>query len=136
MDSRVATRLSLLAGFLGLGTAHAQHVVQALPSLQFDPPDLVIDEGQTVDFQNAGGFHNVREVEAADSVAPVQSGFCAPAPDCMASASAWSTVIAFAQPGTYHYLCEVHGTAMRGRITVIASLPVEPLIFASGFEGS
>lgn len=107
-----------------------EFVVEAQASRSFSMPELSIAVGDEVRFQNAGGFHNVREVEGADSLIPVPDGFCAPLPGCVASASAWSTVVSFDAPGTYHYVCEVHGAAMRGRVTVL------PRIFVNGFEGS
>lgn len=63
------------------------------------------------------------------------NGLCAPLPGCAASASAWSTVIAFDQPGVYHYLCQVPRNGMRGRISVLPET-VAPQIFVNGFEGS
>lgn len=113
----------------------AEHLVEARPSLTFSPDDLTIAQGDIVHFENAGGFHNVREVESDSGTMAVPDGFCAPSPGCAPSASAWSSAVTFDQPGIYYYLCEVHGTAMRGKISVLPDVSA-PQIFVNGFEGS
>lgn len=109
--------------FASLRTDAAEHVVSLLPDLSFSAPNLVVAPGDTVRFENVGGFHNIREVASEASAAPAAKGFCAPQPDCAASGAAWSGVIGFPQAGVFHYWCEIHGSAMRGTITVRSAAP-------------
>jgi plastocyanin len=115
--------LALALVLAPLCASAAEHLVQARPDLSFAPADLVIAVGDAVRFENSGGFHNVREVDSELSTTPVANGFCAPQPGCAPSGAAWSSVVAFPNAGVFHYLCEVHGSAMRGKITVTADAP-------------
>ena len=76
---------------------------------EFTPEAVIIAVGDTVQWDNAGGFHNV----LADD-----GSFTSGAPD----SSAWTFSAPFDTPGTYRYYCVVHGLpggmGMSGVITV------------------
>ena len=93
----------------------ADAFVTANSNLTFTPETVTILAGQTVNWTNAGGLHNVR----ADD-----DSFTSGAP----SSAAWSFDFQFDTPGTYDYFCEVHvGSGMTGTVIVVepaAYLPV------------
>lgn len=111
----------------------AEHRVEARPSLTFSPADLTITQGETVRFENTGGFHNVRQVDSEDDTRAERT--LRTAARLRRLCQRGSTVIAFDQPGVYHYLCQVPRNGMRGRISVLPET-VAPQIFVNGFEGS
>ncbi len=81
----------------------------------FTPDQVTIDVGDTVQWDNTGGFHSV----VADD-----GSFTSGAP----SSSPWTYNFTLNTPGTYSYYCEVHGApggvGMSGVITVEISNPV------------
>src|SRR3954463_1178858 len=90
----------------------ADQTISATPSNRFIPPSVTVDLGDTVTWNNTGGFHNV----AFDSDTFVQ-----PNP---ASGSPWSVSRTFTKPGTFRFYCQVHGgpngLGMSGAVTVNA----------------
>jgi plastocyanin len=88
---------------------------------RYDPALLTIHTGDTVTFTNAGGFHNV--VSDDDSVTAFR---CANGCDETGGNGdpdnpGWTATVAFPTAGTAPYHCEVHGTAMAGTITILAT---------------
>ena len=87
---------------------YADHQVEA-GSMYFSPADLVINMGESVQWNNVGGFH--------DAVADDGSfGFDACDGPCLIGSHT------FADPGTYSYICSVYGHAgmgMVGTVTVV-----------------
>jgi len=90
------------------------HVIIA-SGMIFTPADLTIDIGDTVRWENHGGFHNV----VADDGSFTNGS---------ASTSAWTYVRVFTSVGDIRYYCGIHGGAggvgMSGIIRVISSVGV------------
>lgn len=81
----------------------------------FTPFELRVRAGDSVQWTNTGGFHNVLADDLSFRCAngcDDTGGSGAPAP------GPWSFTRSFAAPGTYPYHCEVHGVSMSGRIVV------------------
>jgi plastocyanin len=88
----------LVAAFAPAATSlAANQTVTAQPSLQFSPNSVVIDQGDTVTWNNAGGLHNVHFDD---------NSFIMPASP---STAAWSVSRTFSAPGMFRYYCQVHG---------------------------
>jgi plastocyanin len=85
------------------------HVVIA-SGMTFTPSDLTITVGDTIRWENQGGFHNV----VADN-----GSFTNGAP----SSSAWTYAKAFTIVGEYQYYCAIHGSpggvGMSGIIRIV-----------------
>jgi plastocyanin len=120
---------TLLVGLVLLaGTAQGAnvHVQVGGTGLIFSPQTTTIRPGDTVTFNNLGGFHNVVADNGAFHCArgctnDGHGGNGAP------SSSAWQATLAFPREGTFGYFCEAHGTpgtGMYGTIIVQAPAPV------------
>jgi len=104
----------------------------------FSPQHVVIIEGDSVQWTNMGGFHNVRSDDCASALVPGlgctfrcangcdgQGGNGAP------SSAAWQATVAFATPGVVGYHCQQHGSpgsSMFGTVTVLG------IVLVDGFE--
>lgn len=99
------TLLLILSLFTAEGVYSQQTHVVTAPG-NFSPADLVITEGDIVDFQISG--HNAAEVDDATSNT-YNGGFKTPGSS--------GGQITFNTPGIFHYICEFH-PGMRGTITV------------------
>jgi plastocyanin len=75
----------------------ASQTVTANPTLTFTPSSVVINQGDTVTWNNAGGLHNVHFDD---------DSFVMPATP---SSAAWSVSRTFTAPGTFRYYCQIHG---------------------------
>jgi plastocyanin len=84
----------------------ADQSVTAEPGIEFSPESVTIDMGDTVTWNNAGGFHNV-EFDDGSYTQPA-------AP----SSSNWSVNRTFDTAGTFRYHCGFHGSAMTGTVNV------------------
>ena len=95
------------------------HFIEA-SGLNFTPNELTINVGETVQWDNVAGFHNVNGSLATYPNNPdgFSSGPVAPAP--------WVFTYTFTVPGVYEYVCDQHaGLGMNGTITVVGStLPI------------
>ena len=78
----------------------------------FSPDILTINPGDTVNWINIGGFHNVNGSLATYPGNP--EGF----DNGSANNSAWTFFHVFTLPGTYDYQCDPHAPGMSGIITV------------------
>jgi plastocyanin len=87
----------LVAAFTPASSLAASQTVNATPSLQFSPNSVVIDQGDTVTWNNTGGLHNVHFDD---------NSFIMPASP---STAAWSVSRTFSAPGMFRYYCQVHG---------------------------
>jgi plastocyanin len=91
----------------------------------FTPSTLTIAAGDSVTFVNKGGNHNV----AADNGAfRCARGCDGKGGNGNPSNSNWVASVTFANPGTFGYFCEIHGTptsGMHGAIIVQTSTPVQ-----------
>ena len=113
---RLLIMLSILAGLAAVlmiltitRAAFAQETVfvEATPANTFVPADVTIFVGDTVQWDNTGGFHDVEAVDGSfDSGAP--------------SSDPWTFSHVFDTPGTFDYFCEVQvGIGMVGTVTVV-----------------
>jgi plastocyanin len=88
----------------------ANQTVSATPSSQFMPSNVVIDQGDTVTWNNTGGLHNVHFDD---------NSYIMPASP---SSAAWSVNRTFTAPGMFRYYCQIHGgpngTGMSGIVWV------------------
>jgi plastocyanin len=85
----------------------ANQTVTANPSLTFSPNSIVINQGDTVTWNNAGGLHNVHFDD---------NSFIMPASP---STAAWSVNRTFSTPGMFRYYCQVHGSPNGGGMSGI-----------------
>lgn len=133
----MTTRLLTLILFLGLGYfAQAQDVIVTSNSDNtFTPANITIMVGQTVEWQNAGGFHNVNGSLATYPDNP--EGF----DNGAAASSAWTFTFTFNIPGVYNYQCDPHvGLGMVGTVTVMggntaADLVINEIMYNSPESG-
>lgn len=119
---------ALVAGLAGMAVPAFADVVivTANPDMTFTPSNVVIKQGDTINFRNAGGLHNVH----ADDGRFICSLNCTT--NNAPSTEPWSVMVQFNRVGTIGYYCEAHGDlngGMRGSVTVIDS------VFADGFDG-
>lgn len=92
------------------------HVVLTVGSTAFNPTNLTITVGETVEWQNTGGSHNVNGTTATYPNNPESFG--------NAVSSGWTFQHTFMTPGTYDYQCDPHlGLGMVGTVTV---MPLPP----------
>lgn len=108
--------LAVFALVLGLTlpAGAAEHTVNT-NGLVFDPADLTINVGDTVTWNNTGGFHNV-----SSNTGLFTSGD--------PSSDPWTFSFTFHLAGDYGYQCDVHaGQGMVGNVSVVG-------IFGDGFE--
>ena len=105
--------------------------------LTYVPAQLTINAGDTVTFNNAGGFHNVVSdtgaFRCAQGCSGVGNGDGGP------SDLPWTASVAFNVPGTFGYHCEPHGlpgSGMFGSVTVQGTTPPPtPAPLGPGFTG-
>ena len=101
--------------FLALSANSTTHTVIANNNNNFVPSSLNINLGDTVDFINTGGFHNVNGTLAAFPNNPQGFGNSV-------SSSNWTYQFVFNVAGSYNYHCDPHaGMGMVG--TIIVSSP-------------
>ncbi len=104
--------LFLLSVFCSFLTAQ-DHTV-TLQGTTFSPKDLTINAGETVQWNNTGGVHNVNGSQQSFPDNP--ESFTSGAP----SGTAWNYSFTFNTPGFYDYQCDVHASmGMVGTVTVL-----------------
>ena len=87
--------------------SQTMHTVNA-GSMYFDPQDIVIDEGDSIEFINDGGFHDVVITSGPEMLyLPSCSGPCT------------IGVLVFNSPGSYEYECSVGSHASQGMVGTI-----------------
>lgn len=89
---------------------YQKHTVTA-SGMTFTPSSLTISVGDTVVFDNVSGFHNVNGTQATFPTNPASFGNAI-------AGSPWKYTFVFTIVGNYDYLCDAHGAAMSGTITV------------------
>lgn len=127
MRTPASTVLSFAAvlSFMGLSMplmAGTNHVVTANPDLTFTPNNLTIVQGDTVTFNNAGGFHNVTATTGPTTFR-CANGCDGAGGNGNPSGNAWSATVTFPTPGQVPFFCEAHGQIMSGVINI--NIPVE-----------
>ncbi|MCP3932432.1 MAG: hypothetical protein GY705_25455, partial [Bacteroidetes bacterium] len=102
----------------------AQDHTIGVSSNVFTPNELTIQIGETVTWQNNGGFHNVNGT--LETFADNPKGFG----NGDASSDSWTYQNIFVLPGVYNYQCDPHaGLGMTGTITVVeATSPADIVI--------
>ncbi len=98
---------------LGAGVPAAADTVEvAAVGFTFVPPNVIINEGDSVHWTGlGGGFHTVAEVDGAAAFV-WNGGFHSPA-------AASEFTFTFTASGLYHFICEPHVLdGMRGTVTV------------------
>jgi plastocyanin len=96
-----------------LTMAQAQTHTITLNGIAFSPNNLTINVGETVQWSNMGGTHNVNGSLTAYPTNPAGFGNGA------AAAAPWSFSHTFTVPGVYQYRCDPHASlGMTGVITV------------------
>lgn len=112
---RVLTALVAVA-FLGIGSVSAQttHVI-TVQNFSFAPGTLTIEVGDTVEWRNEQGLHNVAETTSGT---PAGFGNGGPAP------SPWTYSFTFTTVGDFTYQCDQH-PSMQGTISVQSTTAVE-----------
>lgn len=101
------------------------HIVQTVGSTAFNPTDLTITVGETVEWQNTGGNHNVNGTTATYPNNPESFG--------NSVSSGWTFQHTFMTPGTYNYQCDPHvGLGMSGTVTVLMPLPTYTIAQVTG----
>ncbi len=104
---------TLLSLFTFLVLAQAQTHTVTLNGIAFSPSNLTINVGETVQWSNMGGTHNVNGSLTAYPTNPAGFGNGA------AAAAPWSFSHTFTVPGVYQYRCDPHASlGMTGVITV------------------
>ena len=87
--------------------SQTMHTVNA-GSMYFYPQDLVINEGDSIEFVNDGGYHDVVITSGPEMLSlPACSGPC------------YIGVLVFNSPGTYDYECSIGSHASQGMIGTI-----------------
>lgn len=94
----------------------------------FNPADITIGVGETVQWQNTGGTHNVNGTTDAYPGNP--EGFTSGDP----SGDLWTFQHSFTIAGVYDYHCNPHvGFGMKGTVTVISDVePVDYPLYSIG----
>jgi plastocyanin len=109
----------LLAAGSALGVDHPVAVGGA--GLTFSPANFSINQGDTVTFTNAGGFHNVHATSGPTLFQCSVNCTTTNTPN----STAWSDTISFPTAGTVNFQCDQHaGFGMVGTITVNPVVPV------------
>jgi plastocyanin len=85
----------------------AQHTV-TVQNFSFNPANLTIAHGDTVIWNNTGGFHNVHHLGNPSLFGNT------------AASAPWTYQFVFSNVGdsTFHYDCEIHPSMMQGTVTV------------------
>jgi plastocyanin len=124
--AHVAARIAMCFAVVAGPVCATQASVTANPDLTFTPATVVVVQGESVRFTNAGGFHNVH----ADDDTFVCSVNCTT--NNGPNSAEWSVVLKFQKVGAIGYYCEEHGGTgggMRGTIVVVSER-----VFADGFD--
>jgi plastocyanin len=113
MKTRILLTVVLLCAFYGL-KAQSSHTINE-SGFTFDPADLTIHTGETVEF-STGSSHPVQEVSEAtwndNGITPLEGGF---------SFNDGTGSVTFETPGVHYYVCVAHvaSQGMKGKITVV-----------------
>ena len=98
-----------------LGITQNAYIINTVGST-FSPSILNINVGDTVTWNNTGGFHNINATQATFASNPEGFG------NSVAS-TPWSFQWVFTMPGAYDYHCDPHAPGMSG-IIIANALPV------------
>lgn len=99
-------------GFLMIHAVYAQskHVVE-VSNNKYEPKDLLVSVGDTVEWKNIQGWHNVNGTQTTFANNPESFG--------NGTGNGWTYTYVFTQSGVYNYQCDPHvNLDMVGTITV------------------
>ena len=100
-------KFSIIALFFSWTYTQSLHIVNA-GSMYFEPQNLIINEGDSIEFINDGGYHDVVITSGPEMLSlPACSGPCS------------IGVLVFNNPGSYDYECSVGSHASQGMIGTI-----------------
>ena len=99
--------------------AQTKHVIEA-SGMTFTPNSLTINQGDTVEWTNLSGTHNVNGTQATFPTNPASFGNAV-------GAAPWTYSFIFTVTGNYVYQCDVHAPNMAGAISVQPSTSVAEL---------
>ncbi|HFC12788.1 MAG TPA: hypothetical protein ENJ56_08080, partial [Anaerolineae bacterium] len=118
----IATLLVMVTSVIVAADSRATANVN-VQNLSFNPDPTIIRAGDTVQWDNQGGFHNV---EADDGSFRCANGCDDTGGNGAPSSATWSGSVDFNTPGTYLYHCEIHGdiggVGMSGQIIVLPNV--------------
>ncbi|MBP7184069.1 MAG: lamin tail domain-containing protein [Saprospiraceae bacterium] len=101
-------------------TAQADHTVN-VQNYSFTPADITINVGESVEWVNLGGTHNINGTQATFPNNP--ESFT----NGSASSSAWTYTVTFTVAGYYQYQCDPHANSgMIGSVTVLTPVINNP----------
>jgi plastocyanin len=87
-------------------------------SLRFDPPQLEVEAGTTIQVANVGGKpHSMTATDGS-----FNTGILQPGPEAGRFAGT-NTTFRIDDPGTYQFFCEIHSQVMKGTLVVTGSPP-------------
>jgi plastocyanin len=113
----VAATLALMLAAAPAAPA-ADQGVTATPSNTFSPKTVTVNQGESVAWTNAGGYHNVH-FDDDTFIAPPN-----------VSLPPWTVSRTFDQVGSFTYFCDAHSfVGMTGTVNVV---PVEPPLAGGG----
>lgn len=115
--------------FSGFGLLAQVTYPVTVSNFQFSPSNLVINQGDIVQWNNVSGVHNINGSIATFPSNPqgFMSGAAANAP--------WTFNHTFTVLGSYNYHCDPHAGIMAGTITVNGALPVELKYITASVNG-
>ena len=108
-----------------LGITQNSHTINTVGST-FSPSSLTVNVGDTVNWNNTGGSHNVNATQVTFPNNPEGFG--------NSVGAGWTFQWIFTMAGTYDYQCDPHAPGMSG--VIIANAPPQPLTYVpdSAFE--
>ncbi|MBN2637187.1 MAG: T9SS type A sorting domain-containing protein [Prolixibacteraceae bacterium] len=116
----------LLVIFSYASVAQTKHTVE-VSNNKFTPKQLTIRAGDTVEWKNIQGSHNVNGTTSTYSSNPESFG--------NSVGSNWTYSYVFNTPGTYDYRCDPHiAFGMVGSIVVEATTGIENILTSGSFK--
>ena len=107
--ARLAVAACLLVLFASATTARAAPLANTrevmIQGFAFSPAEITLDKGDVIQWTNMDG--------ASHSAVSVQPGFVT-----LTLVQGQSTTTTFDRPGTYEYVCGIHGASMKGTVIV------------------
>jgi len=117
------TEVLATPGAANTATCPAADIMVEVSSNVFTPRDITIFVGETVEWNNLGGFHNVDGTLATYPDNPEGFG------NGSASSTNWTFSYTFTIPGVYDYECTPHAALdMVGTVTVLPAPPNDIVI--------
>ncbi|MEJ7610758.1 MAG: T9SS type A sorting domain-containing protein [Ferruginibacter sp.] len=115
----------LLFTLSALGKTYAAIVVITVSNFQFSPANVNVNVGDIIRYNFVGGFHDASSVNVPSGVPAGAIDISSGAPSSAIRTYDYTVV----QPGTYLYVCTIHGNAaaysgMRGQFVASAVVPV------------